>query len=299
MKRLILLTLLFAIVSSFKIEATDKLQVLIIDGQNKYKHAWAEMTPMIQGYLEETGLFEVRVATTPPIGSDMSPFKPSFSGIDVVLVNNYDADPWPKESQVAFEKFVREGGGFVAVHSTDNAFLDWPEFQEMIAVGGWGGRNQDSGPYIRWRDGKMVIEQKPGNSGHHGPQHEFVLVTRTPNHPVMKGMPESWLHSKDELYDCLRGPAKNVTLLATAYSAPESGGTSENEPMIMAITYGKGRVLHTPMGHSTNAMECVGFITTIQRGTEWAATGKVTQKMPDDFPTLDTTRIRPATASPN
>ena len=41
------------------------------------------------------------------------------------------------------------------------------------------------------------------------------------------------------------------------------------------------------MGHGKDSQECVGFITTLQRGTEWAATGKVTQKIPSDFPSAD------------
>jgi hypothetical protein len=39
-------------------------------------------------------------------------------------------------------------------------------------------------------------------------------------------------------------------------------------------------------------MRCVGFIVTYQRGTEWAATGKVTQKVPKDFPTADRVSVR-------
>jgi hypothetical protein len=40
-------------------------------------------------------------------------------------------------------------------------------------------------------------------------------------------------------------------------------------------------------------MECVGFITTLQRGTEWAATGKVTlTDVPEDFPTADKVSVR-------
>jgi hypothetical protein len=39
------------------------------------------------------------------------------------------------------------------------------------------------------------------------------------------------------------------------------------------------------MGHDVSAMKCVGFITLVLRGTEWAATGDVTIPMPDDFPT--------------
>src|SRR5579883_3152293 len=32
------------------------------------------------------------------------------------------------------------------------------------------------------------------------------------------------------------------------------------------------------------AMSCTGFITTFQRGAEWAATGQVTQSIPASFP---------------
>jgi len=60
----------------------------------------------------------------------------------------------------------------------------------------------------------------------------------------------------------------------------------------MVSTFGKGRVFHTTMGHDIPALSCVGFIATFQRGTEWAATGNVTQKVPADFPTSDKVSIR-------
>ena len=101
------------------------------------------------------------------------------------------------------------------------------------------------------------------------------------------------MHERDERYDRLRGPAKNMTVLATAYSDPDTGGSGRHEPMLMAIQFGKGRVFHTTLGHGAYSRECVGFIATLQRGTEWAATGKVTQPVPDDFPTADRKRGRP------
>jgi type 1 glutamine amidotransferase len=272
--------------------AGGKLRALIIDGQNNHK-TWPETTPLLRGRLEESGLFAADVATTPPAGQDNSSFAPTFSDYDVV-VSNYNGDPWPDPAQRAFEAYVREGGGFVSVHAADNAFPQWPAYNEMIAVGGWEGRSQASGPYLRLRDGKWIRdEQTQGASGHHGERHEFVVETRNPSHPIMKGLPERWVHAEDELYDQMRGPARNVEVLASAYSEPSTKGTGEHEPMLMTIAFGKGRVFHTTLGHSPEAMHCVGFISTFQRGAEWAATGKVTQAVPKDFPAPKETSVRP------
>jgi len=60
----------------------------------------------------------------------------------------------------------------------------------------------------------------------------------------------------------------------------------------MVLPYGKGRVFHTCLGHGVDAMSSVDFIVTYQRGTEWATTGKVTQKLPADFPGKDKVSLR-------
>ena len=271
--------------------ASAKMRALLIDGQNNHK-TWPETSPLIERWLEESGLFTVDVATTPPKGQDNSAFQPAFSDYDVV-VSNYNGELWPEATRRAFESYVREGGGFVSVHAADNAFAQWKAYNEMIAVGGWEGRNQASGPYLRLRDGKWIRDEAtPGTGGHHGERHEFVVEIRNPNHPVTKGLPAKWRHAEDELYDQLRGPAKNVDVLASAYSEPATRGTGEHEPMLMAISFGKGRVFHTTLGHSPEAMRCVGFITTLQRGAEWAATGKVTQAVPGDFPGAEKVSLR-------
>jgi type 1 glutamine amidotransferase len=101
------------------------------------------------------------------------------------------------------------------------------------------------------------------------------------------------MHVADELYNTLKGPGQNMDVLATAFSDPANKGTGFDEPMLMALHFGKGRIFHTTMGHDVAAMACVGFITTLQRGTEWVATGKVTQKVPADFPTADKVSTRP------
>ena len=199
------------------------IPALIIDGQNN--HDFRATTPHLKLALEQTGLFSVEVASAPAKGRDMAQFKPAFARYRVV-VSNYNGEPWSQETREAFQKFVREGGGFVSVHAADNAFPQWLEYNQMIAVGGWD-RTEKSGPYLRWRDSQWVREQVPGASGSHGKQHEFVVETRAPEHPIMAGLPARWRHAKDELYDRLRGPAENVTVLASALSAKETGGSGE------------------------------------------------------------------------
>ncbi|MHC4994823.1 MAG: ThuA domain-containing protein, partial [Planctomycetota bacterium] len=286
--------------------AADKLKVLLIDGQNN--HNWQLTTPIMKKLMEDSGRFEVTVSTTPPSppkvkrGQKPTPqiiaaqqaaiaqakrewplWNPDFKAYDVV-VSNYNGEPWPEKVMKSFERYVENGGGFVAVHAADNAFPEWLEYNKMIAVGGWGGRTEKHGPYIRMKDGKMSLDYSVGKGGSHGPQHEYIL-THHNDHPITKGLPRQWKHTKDELYDSLRGPAQNVTVIATSWSEK----TGLDEPSLMVIRYGKGRVFHTTLGHTDYSLQCVGFATTLNRGAEWVATGKVTIPAPKNFPSADMT----------
>ena len=275
---------LLALFLTLPIQAADaKLKTLIIDGQNN--HNWKATTPILKQQLEATNRFTVEVATA-PAGKVPDSFAPKFADYDVV-VSNYNGEPWPEATQKAFVEYLKNGGGFVAVHAADNSFPNWPEYNEAIGVGGWGGRDEKSGPYVRWRDNKIVRDDKKGNGGSHGAKHPFAVTTRNGEHPITQGLPKEWMHASDELYDRLRGPAENMTVLATAFADPKQGGSGEHEPMLMAIQFGKGRSFHTTLGHDTVAMNDVGFSTTLARGAEWAATGKVTIPVPENFPTPD------------
>jgi len=266
------------------------LKALIVDGQNNHKD-WKKTTPAIKEILEGTGLFEVEVATTPEKGP-MDGFAPKWSKYNVI-VSNYNGADWPEATRKAFVEYMSGGGGLVVVHAADNAFSKWDEYNEMIGMGGWGGRNEKSGPYVYMKDGKWIRDESKGSGGAHGRQTPYVVTTRESEHPIMKGLPAAWMHCSDELYCKLRGPAKNMTILASAISDAKTGGTGREEAILMALTYGKGRIFHDVMGHSEAQHKCVGFIVTLQRGTEWAATGNVTQTaVPADFPTADKPSLR-------
>ncbi len=271
----------------------EKIKVLLIDGQNN--HAWKQTTPVLVEALESCGQFDVKVSTTPPGKSPKkawSGWKPDFSAVDVV-VGNYNGEAWPKKVKKDFEAFVRNGGGFVVVHAADNSFPKWVEYNRMIGVGGWFGRVV--GPETPWvyvEDGKVVRVTEPAQkAGTHGKREPYVVENIVTDHPITMGLPTKWMHTRDELYSRLSGPAENMRVLATGFSTM----TKHNEPALMVIDYGKGRVFHTVLGHDEEAMRGRGFYTTLQRGTEWAATGKVvrTAEVPADFPTEKKVSIVP------
>lgn len=260
-----------------------KLKVLIIDGQNNHTN-WKETTEIMQHQLTGSGLFTVDIArTSSKDEGQIADFRPDFSRYDVV-VSNYNGESWPEKTKMEFEQFVRSGHGFVSVHAANNAFAGWPGYNEMIGLGGWEGRTEKDGPYVYYNDaGELIRDDRPGPGGHHGKQHAFTIEVRDSTHPVTAGLPKKWMHATDELYDQLRGPALNLNVLATAFSAPETGGTGRHEPMLMALHYGLGRVFHTTLGHLNESREHIGFEVTFLRGVEWAATGKVTQEVPEAF----------------
>lgn len=271
---------------------SKKHKVLIITGQNN--HYWQGSSKVVEGIFNNSDLFEATMVITPAKGEDMSGFKPNFDGYDLICLD-YNGDSWPEETKTNFVNFVKNGGGFVLFHASDNSFSDWEEYNRMIGVGGWGGRTEKNGPILYWDNGKINKDTSPGNGGSHGKQLEFEVITRMPEHPIMKGLPKKWLHTKDELYFNLRGPAKKMDVLATAEQDKESGGSGRQEPVLMTIQYGKGRVFHSTLGHTgkdhNNTTLCAGFITTLLRGAEWVATGKVTQQVSTDFPDAEHTLI--------
>ncbi len=283
--------------------AAPKIRVMLLTGQCSQYHNWPLSSAILQRVLEQPGIFRVTSVVTPPKGGDMSSFRPDFTNYDVVVMD-YEGDDWPEATQQDFARFIGNGGGLVSFHATDNAFGSWTEFNEMIGVGGWGGRTAAVGPKVRWRDGKMVLDDSPGTASH-PPAHDFQITVRAPEHPVMRGLPEKWMHAHDELYSQLRGPAKQLEVLATALAdkARFPNASGEHEPVLMAIQFGKGRIFHTTLGHvgprevePIAAVDCVGFILTLQRGAEWAATGNVTIPVPPDFPTAGKISVRASQA---
>lgn len=228
-------------------QAAEKpLRVLIFSGQNN--HVWQETTPELAKILTESGRFIVKTTEHPEACT-------SFADCDVVLSNWNTLGPkeapkeWPTATREAFLNFVRAGGGFVVVHAGGTSFHDWAEYQKLIGA--------------VW-----------GKGTKHGPIHKFQVKITDTTHPITQGL-ESFETTDELWHKMVAQPERKV--LATAFSAPDQRGSGKDEPMVMVTQFGKGRCFNLVLGHDVAAMGSSGFRTLLRRGTEWAATGKVTQ----------------------
>ncbi len=218
MKRKYFLLLLVAGLLTFVSACTKQAsyKALIVTGQNN--HNWQASHPILKQLLDQTGLFTTDIAISPEQGGDMSTFNPQFSKYDLVVLD-YNGDSWNEKTNAAFLKFVENGGGVVVYHAADNAFPEWKEYNLIIGLGGWGNRDEKSGPYVYYRGNEVVRDDtSKGIGGTHGPRSEFTVRMRNTEHPITKGLPVNWMQGNDELYSRLRGPAENMEILATANS---------------------------------------------------------------------------------
>ncbi len=239
-----------------------RMKALIITGKSSYD--WETSTEALEIILENSGLFTVEVAQSPSEGEDMGVFNPKFSNYKLVVLN-YDGDSWSEQTKNAFVDYVKSGGGVVVYHGAGMDLPDWPEYSEIPV---------------------KEVEQ--------GEIRGLLVVHRDREHPILKGLPGSWLHGNGQLYSALRDPVENRNILATAYSDTADGGTGKDEPVLFTVDYGEGRVFHDLLGNpdpenNESALHCAGFITTLLRGAEWAATGQVTQSVHPDFPNASST----------
>ena len=278
--------------------ADSKAAVLLISGQNN--HDWQRTNPMLKSILDESGRFDVTVSLTPPKGSaesDWAGWQPNFAAYDVVVLN-YNGTMWPEAVRTQFEQYIDGGGTALMQHAANNPFRGWTAFEQMVGLL-W--RGPEAGYRVFLDDDGAEVRIAPGEDlgAGHGKLHDWQITGRMPDHPILQGLPDIWLHPHDELYHGQRGPAENMNILATAYSTPDHGGSGKHELMVWWIPYGQGKVLTLLPGHlwpgqeDDQALRCVGFRTLLQRSTEWLATGTVTLPVPDNFPTATEASVLP------
>src|SRR5687768_7058651 len=265
------------------------IRVLIIDGYSN--HDWKQTTSLTKSILEESGRFAVDVSTAPATTNEdtLAAWNPELNNYDVVIQNSNNISnrnlKWPRKVEENLEQFVARGGGLYFLHSSNNSFPHWKEYDRMMGLG-W--RPKETGFALQIDDNKNIIRLPPGEGSNtsHGDRFDAQIHILN-RHPINKGFPNKWITPYMELYTHPRGPAENITVLSYAFDT----ATNKNWPVEWVVQYGKGRVYNSSMGHLWKgetyppAYRCVGYQTTVIRATEWLATGKVTYPVPINFPT--------------
>ncbi len=216
--------------------APPLIRVLLFSGQNN--HDWKTTTPKLQSILTNSGHFTVTITERP----DQCTAE-TFAGCDVIVCNwnawgDAPIKDWPAATREAFLHFIRSGGGHVVIHAGGSSFYEWPDYQQI------GGAYWDL----------------PKTS--HGAPHEFTVLPDA-THPVTKGLAP--FKTKDELW-----------IKPGIHPAARVIATGDDQPLALTTELGQGRGFALLLGHAAEFMETPGFQTLLLRGTEWAATGKVT-----------------------
>jgi uncharacterized protein len=217
-------------------DAAEPIRVLILTGQNN--HNWRETTAKLQAILTASGRFTVDV-TEHPEQCDAA----MFARYDALLSNwntwgKAGVTNWPAATREAYLDFLRGGKGLIVIHAGGSSFYDWPDYQQSAGAS--------------WKLGET----------HHDKPHEFT-VKAAADHPVTLGLEP--FKTTDELW---MRPGVQPTAKVIA--------TGDDQPLVMATEFGKGRTFTLLLGHSAAFMATPGFQTLLLRGTEWAATGNVT-----------------------
>jgi len=227
------------------------VKTLLITGENN--HDWARSAPFCRDLMQGTGRFDVDLTEAP---SEALADRAESSAYRLYFVD-YNGPAWSDAAKENFVDAVRNGTGVCILHAADNAFVGWKEYEEICA--------------LLWRAGTA-----------HGSYHKFDITVTDSQHPITRGLPPILKDHPDELYHRLVHMHDTpYQTIATAHSSLESGGTGNDEPVLVVKTYGQGRVFHCILGHvwsggGMDTFENPDFQRILLRGCEWAATGEAT-----------------------
>ena len=283
-----------ALVIAQALSAATPVRTLIIDGQNN--HDWKKTTPVLKKILEDTGMFQVDVLTTPPKGGDFSTFRPEFAKYQLV-VGNYNE--FPNGRQVARRSEV----GVRAVRHERRRLRVLSRRRQRLS--GLGGLQPDDrhrrldGPQreVRTRTGisrtaSWSATPRPGCGQSRRPHAVPGGDARHPSIRSCKGLPAKWMHAADELYSKMRGPGREHDRAGDRVERSGEPRHGARRADADGADLWQGPRLPHHAGPRSGGDELRRLHLTLQRGAEWAATGKVTQKVPTDFPTADKESVR-------
>ena len=142
-------------------------------------------------------------------------------------------DVLDETQQVAFQKYIQAGGGFVGIHAASDTEHDWPWYGQLV------------GAYFINHPGMYVGEN--GKRSSNVQDGEAYVVDK--KNASMFGFPDRW-KIKDEFYNFSEFKSPVNVLVKLDEKTYVDGKMGDNHPMSWYHTFEKGKIFYTAFGHT-------------------------------------------------
>lgn len=148
------------------------------------------------------------------------------------------------DQQVAFERYIQAGGGFVGIHAAADTEYGWPWYNKLV---GAYFKSHPQDPNVR----------------------KATIMVKDTSFIAMKGLPERWERT-DEWYN-YRSIHGGIKVLATLdENTYEGGDNGDNHPIAWYHEYDGGRAFYTGGGHTDESYAEPLFLQHLLGGIQYA-----------------------------
>src|SRR5665648_555995 len=224
--------------------------------------------------------------------------------INLLIVDGFSNHDWERTTQAIVRILNQYGGIKIAITTSPNNLASKEELEKwnpdistydvvLLKCNDLGNKYFGKAIVIGDDQEVKIIEPGLGENTSHGKRIN-ALTNRIGEHPIQKGLPRSWVFADIEVYTYARGPVENLTVLS--YARDEK--YKLNFPVEWVISYGKGRVYNSSLGHfwkdqeNPEGLRCAAFQTEMHRAIQWLAKRKVDHNVPADFPGTKNVSLR-------
>lgn len=177
----------------------------------------------------------------------------SLRTFDLILQLNYPPYMWTEEASASFIDYIEEGWGA------------WIGFHHASLLGEF-----DGYPMWEWASeflGNIVYENYIPELS------DGEVRVEAPNHPIMQGVPDSFIIYDDEWYIYNRSPRNDVTVLAhvdeDSYTADTKVKMGDH-PVIWTNPDVAARNVYFQMGHSPKLFDNGNFTRMLENAIAWS-----------------------------